>query len=54
MDRSSKDKQMAAHLKARGIERTQRVCAACYRVVSCEGAKSRDSHTAVCRGGRGG
>lgn len=29
---------------ASGIERTQRVCAACYRTVSCEGPKSRDSH----------
>lgn len=34
-DRSTKDKEMAAHLKKRGVQRLTQRCPVCYRIVGC-------------------
>jgi hypothetical protein len=46
--RSQKDREMAADLKRRGIERTTGRCALCYRIIVIESCKSRYRH--ICRG----
>jgi formamidopyrimidine-DNA glycosylase len=45
---TTKDKKMAAMLKDRGEERTQQRCPQCYRIIACEGPKSRYTH--ICKG----
>lgn len=55
-DRSTKDKQMAAHLRAGGVTRRTGRCAACYRIIGVDSfgtgnaAGSRYKH--LCPGGR--
>jgi hypothetical protein len=48
--RSQKDQEMAARMKALGIERETGVCAMCYRVITVDSVRTRYRH--VCRGGR--
>lgn len=43
-NRSARDKQRAAVLRALGIERTTGRCATCYRMVTIDSRKSRYTH----------
>jgi hypothetical protein len=42
--RSQRDKERAAELKRRGVERTTGRCGNCYRMITIESSKSRYSH----------
>lgn len=46
-NRSQRDKERAAMMKRLGIERVTCRCAQCYRIIACEGPKSRYTH--ICR-----
>lgn len=46
--KQERDRARAAMMKALGIVRTSQRCPQCYRIISCEGPKSRYTH--ICRG----
>lgn len=45
--KSERDKARAAEMKRLGIERVICRCAQCYRIISCEGPKSKYTH--ICK-----
>jgi hypothetical protein len=42
--RAAKDSEMAAMMKRNGVERTTGRCPNCYRIVTIESSKSRNTH----------
>lgn len=46
--RSQRDKERAAELKRQGVERTTGRCPNCYRIVTCDSSKSRNTHIGLC------
>ena len=48
--RAERDRERAAEMKRLGIERTTGRCPNCYRIVTCDSSKSRNTHIAVCQG----
>lgn len=48
--RSQRDKERAADMRRRGVERTTGRCPNCYRIVVCESSRSRNTHIYLCQG----
>lgn len=48
--RSQKDKERAAQMKRDGVERTTGRCPNCYRIVTCESSRTRNTHIQACQG----
>lgn len=46
--RSQRDKERASRMKAAGIERTTGRCPNCYKIVTCDSRKSRNTHIGFC------
>lgn len=45
---TNKDKRMAAMLKAKGDERTTGRCANCYRIVTVDSSRTKNTHIGHC------
>lgn len=48
--KQERDRERAAEMKRLGVVRTTGRCPVCYRIVTCESSKSRNTHISVCRG----
>jgi len=46
--RAQRDRERAATMKRDGVERTTGRCPNCYKIVTCESSRSRNSHIGRC------